>query len=921
MSQHLEKILAHAERQLASQGKGQLHDRLDLYKKFLKIEEHRLRLKHYSGAGGLEIARDRANLLDVVLRHLFEGAIRGAEREGFTPSFTLLAIGGYGRGELNPYSDVDILFVHDSSRVNAQNASIIEQILYMLWDVGFKVGHATRSIVDAIRLANNDTLTKTSLLESRYLAGDRRIHSKFRRDFFEHCVRGQVDSYLKWRLDNQEERHRKYGGSVFMQEPNVKNGCGGLRDYQTMQWICYFRDGVMSTAKLVERKFITESDRRAIDRAYDFLLRVRTELQYLSKRPADVLTLFFQGQIANKFNYPQKNILRRSEAFMRDYYQHARAIYLTTKELTERFLLPAGVDRGERHIFGFLAKRTRKTEDFDGFYSHGGLLYAENREIFHEDPFRLMRVFLHAQQRELDLSPELQQLIRRRTRLVNRTFQYARAARETFQAILSRKGQVGRILRMMHEVDFLGRYLPEFGELTCLVQHEFFHQYTADEHTLVCIEMLDRTIGTTDPKLQEYERLFLKFEDAYVLYLALLLHDTGKASGARHHAEASALNAQKVAARLQLSPERRRRLILLVDHHLTLSEIAQRRNVEDPATIAEFAEIVRTQENLDALMLVTLADGQGTSGQNWSDWKESLVWQLYHGAESYLQGAEQFFRQRRIEREELRQAVAKRMARDFGEEIEAHFNSMPDRYFQSHNVNEIIGHLRLFRSLLEMRFGDPDKALASVVRWHSKPDQGHSEVWVCTWDRAFLTAKIAGSFATALMNILSADVYTRVDNLMLGIFRVCDTNFQSVTEEREQRQVESVLSSALSTQDFDFAPLLEKVRRRFEHHVPPELEFPTKLIISNQIHPSYTVIDLQTPDRLGLLYDVLKCLSEPGVNIAHSRIATEKGAAFDTFYVTDLEGRKLSDELIGSYLQGALLAAATGDSPRKYRPS
>ena len=438
--------------------------------------------------------------------------------------------------------------------------------------------------------------TKTSLLESRFLAGNQRLHSKFRRDFFERCVRGQVESYLKWRLENQDERHRKYGGSVFMQEPNVKNGCGGLRDYHNLQWICYFRDGVMSTAKLVERKYINESDRRAIDRAYDFLLRVRTELHYLSKRPSDLLTLFYQGQIASSLNYPQKNVLRRSESFMREYYQNARTIYLTTKSVTERFLLPAITEQEEKPVFGFLANRKLKTEHFDGFYSHGRLIYFENRDIFHEDPFRLMRVFLYAQQREMELSPELQQLIRRRTRLVNRTFQYARAARETFAAILSRKGQVGHILRMMHEVDFLGRYLPEFGALTCLVQHEFFHRYTADEHTLVCIEKLDSLIDTEDPKLAAYKSLFLKVEDPYMLYLALLLHDTGKASGARHHAEASALNAQKVAARLQLSPERRRILILLVDHHMTLSEIAQRRNLEDPATIGDFSQIVRTRK-------------------------------------------------------------------------------------------------------------------------------------------------------------------------------------------------------------------------------------------------------------------------------------------------------------------------------------
>jgi [protein-PII] uridylyltransferase len=912
MSQHLEKILAHAERQLTSEGSRRLRERLDLYKKFLKIEEHRLRLKHYSGAGGLEIVRDRAALLDIVLRHLFEGALEGSTFADKAPPVALLAIGGYGRGELSPYSDVDILFLHDSSRISPEAAEVIEQVLYMLWDVGFKVGHSTRSIDEAIKLANADVLTKTSLLESRFLAGDHRRHSKFRREFFERCVRGQVDSYLKWRLENQDERHRKYGGSVFMQEPNVKNACGGLRDYHNLQWICYFRDGVMSTAKLVERKFISESDRRAIDRAYDFLLRVRTELHYLSKRPSDLLTLFYQGQIANSFHYPQKNVLRRSESFMRDYYQHARTIYLTAKRVTEGFLLPDLSEKEQKPVFGFLAKRKLKTEQFDGFYSHGRLIYAENPEIFHEDPFRLIRVFLYAQQRELELSSELQQLIRRRTRLVNRTFQYARAARETFQAILSRKGQVGHILRMMHEVDFLGKYLPEFGELTCLVQHEFFHRYTADEHTLVCIEKLDSLIDTEDPKLAPYKSLFLKLEDPYVLYLALLLHDTGKASGARHHAEASALSAQKVAARLQLAPERRRKLILLVDHHMTLSEIAQRRNLEDSATIADFAEVVRNPENLDGLMLLTLADGQGTGGQNWSDWKETLVWQLYHATSSYLHDEAEFFAERRIAREDLQQAVAKKMAKDSAEEIEVHFNSMPDRYFQSHNVNEIVGHLRLFRSFVELRLRNPELALSAAVKWHSKPDQGHSEFWICTWDRAALMAKIAGSFATASINILSADVYTRVDNLMLAIFRVCDTSFRPVSDERDLQQVESVLQESLEKIDYDFAPLLEKAKKRTAFHLPIGLELPTKLVISNEIHSGYTVIDLQTADRLGLLYDLLICLSGAKVNIASSRIATEKGAAFDSFYVTDLEARKITDDATLRHLQKSLLAAATG---------
>jgi [protein-PII] uridylyltransferase len=353
---------------------------------------------------------------------------------------------------------------------------------------------------------------------------------------------------------------------------------------------------------------------------------------------------------------------------------------------------------------------------------------------------------------------------------------------------------------------------------------------------------------------------------------------------------------------------------LLVDHHLTLSEIAQRRNIEDPATIAAFAENVRNQVNLDYLMLLTLADGQGTSGQNWSDWKETLVWQLYNAATSYLRDEEAFFRQARIEREDLRQAVFKRMARDFGEEIAVHFESMPERYFQSTQVNDIIGHIRLVRTWFEARYNDPTAALSAAIRWQDKPDQGHSEVWICTWDRVALMAKIAGSFATASVNILSADAYTRDDDIMLGVFRVCDPNFQPVTDEAERHQVESVLGQALSVPEFDFGPLLQKVRRRHVYQVSAEIELPTKLTISNEVHPAYTVIDLQTADRMGLLYDVLRCFASVQMNIAHSRIATEKGAAFDSFYVNDAEGRKLISQPLIAQLRASLLTAATGVS-------
>src|SRR4051812_36666359 len=421
MLRHREKVLAHAELQLRSQGQLNSNELLGLYKKFLKIENHRIRLKHYSGGGGREICAQRATLVDIVLRHLLEHALatHNGDRANI-PRLSLVAIGGYGRGELNPFSDIDIMFLHPDSvrEVGGKFSDVIQQILYMLWDVGFKVGHSTRSISQAAKQANADMLSKTSLLEARLVAGDATLFNDFRAEFVKRCVAGHEEQYILDRIENQADRHSKFGHTVYMQEPNIKNGCGGLRDYQNLLWISFFKERVQSTAGLVEKKLLNESERRQLDRAYDFLLRVRTELHYMNKRSADVIVMSQQLQLADKLKYAQKNILRRSEAFMRDYYQHARTIYNITELLSERLSLADLSAQNGSRLMRFLGKGKKATEHFDGFHSMGGLLYADNSNIFTQDSARLMRVFQHMQQRHLKLSPDLQQLIRRRLHLV-----------------------------------------------------------------------------------------------------------------------------------------------------------------------------------------------------------------------------------------------------------------------------------------------------------------------------------------------------------------------------------------------------------------------------------------------------------------------------------------------------------------------
>ncbi|MEY5027222.1 MAG: [protein-PII] uridylyltransferase [Verrucomicrobiota bacterium] len=923
---HREKVLAHAEQELLSAESLNPQELLKLYQRFIKLENHRIRLRHASGGGGREVCGQRATVVDIVLRHLLEtaGRLEGRGKRGEV-KVALVAVGGFGRGELNPFSDIDLMFLHDGAggvagggTAEAALGWIVEKVLYTLWDVGFKVGHSTRTIAQAIEQANADMLSKTSLLEARLVAGEEALFSKFQKAFIKGCLEGHEDEYIAQRVQDQAERHAKFGRTVYLQEPNVKNGCGGLRDYQNLLWISFFKERIRSTSGLVEKKLINESERRQLDRAYDFLLRIRNELHYLNQRGTDVIHLSQQLPLANRLEYTQKSVLRRTEALMRDYYQHARVIFNVTELLSERMsvILPKPNKRSKMLKLLRLSRAPRR-ESFDGFYSEDGRIYAENRTIFNQDPARLMRLFHYLQKRQERISPELQHLVRRRVHLVDRTFQYLKANRESFLAILGSKGEVGAILRAMHQVDFLGRYIPEFGELTCLVQHEFFHRYTADEHTLVCIEKLDELVDTEDPKLQGYRRLFQTLEHPEVLYLAILLHDTGKAANVRHHSEASAVSAQRVAARLQLAPEQRRQLIFLVDHHSTISKIAQHRNLEDSATIQEFARIVRNHANLDALMLLTLVDGQGVGGdqERWSDWKESLVWRLYRSARLFLADDVEFFRQQRADREALRLAVGKVLKSQFDSELTSHFAAMPERYFAAYGAESIAEHVLLLRKFLEDRFRDPDLALAPSMRWAAHPSKGHTEFWFCGWDRHAMLSRIAGALTCAGFNILSADAFTRSDSLVLDIFRVCTREFEAVRDAEAMALAEKVLRQSLGTDLFDLESKLVRSIGKKGFQLSETIDFPTRIAVDNREHPNYTLIDIQTPDRLGLLYALLKAIADEGLEIVSSRISTDKGAAVDAFYVTDDLGNKLTDPERLTHLQRALQEATL--PPRK----
>jgi len=364
MSRHLEQVLAHAENRLAATGARRPTEVLPLYKKFLKVEEHRLRLKHQAGGGGREICARRAELVDVLLQYVFGAAATAAHGGGASRTpLALIALGGYGRGELNPFSDVDVMVLHRQGKrkISPDLEEMVQQVLYLLWDSGFKVGHSTRSTKEAITQANHDMRTKTAMLESRFLAGDAELAQEFREQFRSKCVEGHEREYVEMRMRDQVARHKKFGDSVYLQEPHVKSGCGGLRDYQNLLWMTYFKEGSLSTNQLVGKDWLSETDQRRIERAYDFLLRLRTDLHYATGRATDILHLNIQEQIAKRLNYSQENGQLQSEALMRNYYEHTRNIFRVTERITAQFVSGRVTSR-TRSLFSFLPLiRAKKT--------------------------------------------------------------------------------------------------------------------------------------------------------------------------------------------------------------------------------------------------------------------------------------------------------------------------------------------------------------------------------------------------------------------------------------------------------------------------------------------------------------------------------------------------------------------------------
>ena len=891
---------------------------LRAYKAFLKIEEERIFRRHRNMREGLRICQERTELIDHLVKNIWKDLPGILDTPlAKPPVLTIMATGGYARGIMNRHSDIDINYLLPGNTLKlAQGVQpFIASFSLFLTDLGFKLGPITDCVGGRIEQANEDNQTKTSLVVTRFIIGSPEPYAQFQARFVKECITGQEVQFLRAQVEQLVKRHEEHENTPFVQQPDVKEGCGGLRDYQNLVWVAFAKLGITDLSELQGRKLLDKRSWNELHRAHDFILLVRNEMHYHEKRSQDHLWLKLQGPIATKLGYQGTRMVERIEAFMHEYYTHVRNVLRQSSKLMDRFELEVK-QRGENKSLAatLISKLSRKpkagskekVELFEGFYVMHDRVFAEHDEVFNEDPHRLMRLFMHTQQRHLRLSPDLYDLVCN-TGLVGKVFRYNKEVREIFMGMLDHKGDVARVLRQMHRCDFLGRYLPEFGALTCRVQHEFFHSYTADEHTLRCIEYLDELAGKSERGLEFYQHIFRDMHDPAALYIALIMHDTGRAANKATHSDESTMLTDQVCRRLQIKGRRRNQILFLVDNHLLMYMTATKKDPDDPEVIKEFASIVKTRENLDALTVMTMADIKGVGGNAFTGYKDASLRGLYTNTVRFMDAPADFMKRATVPLDDLKAEVLDELSKGYAAEVDAHFAAMPRAYFNFRKPSTIAKHLRQFRAFFEqVADNDDESALMPILRWEDKPLEGCSKLMVCGWDRHLLLARVAGALAAESLSIVSADFYQRADHLVLDVFRVSTTNFEPVTGENTRKRVQKSVIDALRKEDFDFSSRIAARRKPVPGLAELEAEIPQWVYINNNISPEHTVVELQAIDRIGLLYDVFMIIGEQGYSVTHARIGTEKGVAVDAIYIQDVSGAKIADRETSLKLKQAL---------------
>ncbi|MDE0048606.1 MAG: [protein-PII] uridylyltransferase [Rhodospirillales bacterium] len=845
-----------------------------------------------AGASGGEIVAARTSTVDRLLRVLLDHAANVVypEPNPTTGSrLSLVATGGYGRGDLAPHSDIDILFLHPY-KLTGRSEQIVEHLLYMLWDLGFSVGHATRSVADCLRRARDDMTIRTSVLESRHVWGDDALYDAFRRRFLTELVPGTEAEFVAAKLRERDERHVRTGNSRYLLEPNVKDGKGGLRDLHVLFWIAKYLFRVDRFGELVGRGVLSQHEYDRFARAEDFLWRVRAHLHVVCERAEDRLTFDRQPEIAARMGYGPRRGNLAVERFMKHYFLVAKSV----GELTRVFCAVLEAERlhaAPVHRSGTVTGPLR-----DGLFVSGGRIAAVGEDTFTERPARLVTIFRRAQTEGRDIHPATLRLIHQGHGLITAAVRDDPEANRAFRAILTDERNPEQVLRMMNEAGVMGRILPDFGRVVGQTQLDLYHVYTVDEHSIRAIGVLSAIErGALADELPLASTLVHQLRMRDVLYLALLLHDVAKGRGG-DHSEIGADIARDVAIRLEFTPDEAETVVWLVRWHLLFSLTAFKRDPNDPRTVDDFVGRVRSLERLRLLLVLTAADITAVGPGRMTAWKASLLRMLYHRAEAVLAGG------REAEDREARVAMAREKLRarlaDWSEADVADFEErLPVTYWLSTDGGMQERHARLVQG----------GGRGPLVDTRIDRTRDATEMTLYTPDYIGLFAAVAGAVATTGASIVDARVFTTSDGMAIDTIWIQAADGGAIHDEERLARLKQRVVRALSEDGggarsadeaaFETPPLPARTAAiALEPHV----------LVDNGASTGYTVVEVSARDRPGLLYDITRTLSACGVSIGSAHISTVGSRAVDVFYVRDRFGLKLATESQIAQVQGRL---------------
>jgi len=853
-----------------------------------------------AGAGGAAVNAANSDAHDRLIRRLYEAAEssqHAAEGLEGAPRFALLAAGGYARREMSIASDVDLLFLAEDAEAGPFAKRALEMIQYALWDANVEVGAALRTIDECIELGQQDETARTTLLGVRFLAGDAGMLHALGRAVRERLV-PDVAAFIEGQQLALARRRERFGDSLYLLQPNLKEGAGGLRDYHTAYWVARAAEPLVREASdFLHAGLLTEGEAAELRDALDFLWRTRNQLHLQAGRKLDQLSFEMQEQMARAFGYPDDDVGLPVERFMRDYYRHARVIGSLSEIVIEQCLARARPPPALRV--------SRPVEE--GFRLVGHQLEIPHAAHLRERPVRLLLAFAVAQDHQVPLSRMARRLLHENLHLVDDAFQRDPAAAAAFLRILASPHRVMRSLMALNETGLLGRYLPEWEHIVCRWQHVIYHTYTVDVHSIFLVEELRRLWkGKYERALPELTGLVRGVPELPLLYLGCLLHDIGKGRRGDHSLAGVEL-ARGLLERIGLPEADRERVLFVVRHHLTMSHVAHRRDLSDPKVIVEFARVVGDRQRLRELYLATFADTRASSSTAWTEWRGELLRELYERTSEFLESGDddpERAAELAVERVERRKDAARGELRALGvaeTRIDQFFEMMPRRYFVSHAPRQIARHgLVLFSLRPEKRFATAVRELRSEL----------SEFIIWAQDQHGLFSDVAGALAATGINIIGTHVYTTRTGLALEVYRVSSPPGSEADRRERWQRLEQALARVL-TKQVAVADLIARQRRPVGGARPP-LQSPPVVVVRNDVSDFYTVIDITADDRLGLLHDLTRTLSEHGLEIYVSKATTVLDQIADSFYVKTADQKRLTDAPAIAQLRDALLLAAAG---------